>query len=334
MEYRLYGKPNCNLFSLIGDGEVDQSKSLGLVLSQSERALQALIQLINGSGEKRLSKYKRSQRVIVDCEMRQKLADNKSYRADVVIRFFNEYGSPEQAIVIETKRKGAKINDENATEQIKNYWQTFDELKVFKEKNSVVLVTLTDVKTIFEKQDEVITLTWGELISAFENVEEPLVKEYINYLLTINENMKQYDKEILSIPAGNSYNDIINTHIYCCPAEGMFKSRGEAHPLYLTFRQKGSIMTELFKVKEILIMDRPVPDDIRPYLIEKYGKETAENIVNWPKNGKEHSYIFILDKDETIRLPKPVRFANGNAYTKELKLSQVFKDTKENEIII
>ena len=45
-EYRVYGKPNCNLFTLFNKGELAQSESFGWVLSQSESALRTFIRLI------------------------------------------------------------------------------------------------------------------------------------------------------------------------------------------------------------------------------------------------------------------------------------------------
>ena len=77
-----------------------------------------------------------SDRIIIDCEMRQNLGNNNSYRADVVVRVYDKKnGNPKLVILIETKRKGAKISEEMAKEQVKSYIKTFEELKSFKESN-------------------------------------------------------------------------------------------------------------------------------------------------------------------------------------------------------
>ena len=346
-EYRIYGKPNCNLFSLLGKGELAQSESLGLVLSQSEFALRAFIRLLKNvaRNKKKLSHIRTSKyinttyQIMVDCEFKECLNENNDYRADVIIRLYDLNKCPKYAILIEAKRKGVNISEKGAVQQIKKYWETFEELKVFKEKDLVSLVTITDVKNMFEDSEEsTISLTWCELISVFENIEDSIVQDYINYLIKIDGNMKQYDKEILSIPAAESYENIIKSHIYCCPAKekGPYKTRAEGHPLYIACRQKESKMTELLKIKEVLQIERPVVDaDLRRYLTRTYGQVFIDNLDKyWTPSEREFSNVFIFDPNQTIRLPKPIKLRNGNSYNLELTFKKVFEETCGEYVII
>lgn len=270
--------------------------------------------------------------------MRQNLENNDSYRADVVVRVYDKNnGSPKFAILIETKRKGAKISEEGASGQVKNYKETFEKLKNFGDDN-IIPVTLTDIRTIFsDKDSSVVSLTWGELITAWESINDSIVKDYINYLLKINGNMKQYDKEVLSIPAANSYKNIKKSGIYCCPVseKGPYKRRAESHPLYLACRQKGSIIEELFKIKDIIRIYRPIEEDIKNYLKKTYGEDFVNNLCQyWTPSEKEYSYVFIFDVNSTIQLPNRIKLKNGNAYSKDLTLQQVFSPQKDDIVEI
>lgn len=321
-EYRLYGKPNCSFFSLIGTGEVGQSKSLGFVLSQSKNALRTFVKLVQAKFNS--IKWDKNDYTIIDCELRRNVERKESYRADIIIRSYNQSGCSKYAILIETKCKGTKISEEPAIVQIKKYKEIFTELQKFK---NVALLTITDIRSSLKKQeDSVLSLTWGELMSAFESINESVVKNYINYLLEIKGNMKQYDKEVLTIPAGQSY-DNINTGIYCCPVKekGPYKKRAESHPLYFAYRQKDSVISELFKIKDIIQIERPVEDnEIREYLADKYGVDFIKNLEQfWKPKKKEYSYVFIFDTSETIVLPRKIRLMKGNAYSKELSLKQI-----------
>lgn len=331
-EFRLYGQPNCNIFDLIGTGETDQTKSLGYLLGNSHASFHALIRLINRflPNEKYNFYLPIWHDYIIDCELRQNLNDNKSYRADIVTRIYGKGNKPLYAIVIEAKCKGKKITEENAVNQIKRYSVTFEELiKPFKDK--VVLVTLTDTKTI-AKDSDVISITWCDLMSALDDlVAEPLAKEYVEYLLKINGNMKQYDKEVLSIPAGGSQEIIKETSIYTCPASasGRFKTRAESHPLYMACREKGSIIRELYKIQDVIQLTLPLDEEIKPYLIDTYGSNIIDRLKPWypeEEGAIVEKNVFIFDPSKTIKLPRPVKLANGNTFDKELSLYDVFND--------
>lgn len=338
IEYRLYGHPNCTLFSMISEKEVGQSKGLGYLLFQSGKALKSLVELIKKNGDSVPISTRKQYDVVIDCELQQKLKENESYRADILVRFFDKNRNPLYAILVETKSKGKNITEENAIIQVKKYVDNFDELQVFKEKG-ISLVTLTDVKTRFQKTSDsyfITTLTWGELMTAFEKINESLVQDYINYLLKINGNMKQYDKEILSIPAGNTYELVSKTKIYCCPVGGKYDARAKSHPLYLAFRKKGSIIEELYKVRDILELKRPIADDIKPFIKQAYDYKVLENIEKWnPKEGQTaelKSYVFLLDEN-TITLPKKVKLKYKCQQHSELSFRDVFNPSDSSKCI-
>ena len=83
-EYRLYGKPNCSLFDLVGNKEPDQTKGLGLLLSESTEAMKSFLHVLGKN-------FHAENECIVDCELRQARGNNLSYRADIVIRFYDNF---------------------------------------------------------------------------------------------------------------------------------------------------------------------------------------------------------------------------------------------------
>lgn len=343
MEYRLYGELNCNIFSLIGYKEPDQTKSLGYVFSQSLSAIKALLGLIHWRLTESMCGH-----IIIDCELPEKDEDNKGYRADIVLRFYDKLYNPIKAVCIEAKSKGKKIDNVGASSQVDEYCSKFVSLKPFKE--NIALVTLTDVTSVVMGTEHIIPISWGDLITALEKVcekgKEPIVQEYINYLLKINGNMKQYDKEILSIPAGDTIEKVKSNYLYECPATEKYKARIESHPLYITFREKRNKgrMTTLYKIKDIVkiyLTADGVKKDMQEYIRFKYPEE--KDLIERIKNicsrqegedlyKEEDKALFILDRKESIELPYPVQYKNrapqGPHY---LTLSQVLSKPDEGK---
>lgn len=252
MEYRLYGKPDCNLFSLLGDKEPDQTKGLGLVLSESKEAMKAFLDLIRPTFP-RLTPHKLLQcNCIVDCELIQPLNSSNSYRADIVISFYDNY-QPSFAVVIEAKSVNIDPDPHAAQQQLHNYVEKFTPLKSFGNNISEVVLTNTKINSTLSSG---IFITWGEVIDALEKVHGIIVNQYLKYLTKINGNMKHYTHEVMSIPTGMTYNLIKKNLIYICPAQGKhYEARSKEKPLFIACRQRGGIIKELFKIKDIIRLD-------------------------------------------------------------------------------
>lgn len=130
--------------------------------------------------------------------------------------------------------------------------------------------------------------------------------------------MKFYNEEVMSIPAGTSYNLVETFGIYECPINGKhYQARANAKPLYVAFRQKGGKVTELFKVKDIIELDirdygnnTYVDPEISPLL----NPRDVENINGYfsqlsnrpsatgPSNKK---YVFILETNRIKATKEP-----------------------------
>ena len=82
-----------------------------------------------------------------------------------------------------------------------------------------------------------------------------LAKDYLEFISRIKGTMKFYEKEVFSIPAGDSYKYQYNyPHIYECPNEGT-QYTSMKKPLFMAFRKKLGIMEKIFGVEEIIIMN-------------------------------------------------------------------------------
>ena len=122
--------------------------------------------------------------------------------------------------------------------------------------------------------------------------------------------MNFYEEEIMTIPAGTTLSMVKDPEcsMYECPVDGrQFKSRGEKQVLYFAFREGGGQhgrMTALYKVQKILSLninnvDANVGSDIE--------NRIAKYIETFP-DVKGQKWVFLFDKDQTIKLPYPVEY--------------------------
>lgn len=323
MEFRLYNKVNCSFFDLIGHKEPDQTKSLGYLLAKSKIAMEAFLSLLcdrklcDRKSKKQLCSYK----WIVDCEER----NDEKKRADIIVRFYDEY-IPVQAFLIEAKSATifSITNSENAASQIDRYK---DLLKEFD--NKTWLITLTNVRKEGGKNKNITQITWSILIDTLykSKSQDELISDFINYFNSIQGAMNFYDKEVMSIPYGQSETAVKASKLYECPVaeKRNYAKRANSKPLYITFREGGNKqgkMTKLFKVQDIIVLnfyDNPTIEkieELKKYADFKTRIEAYKNNLRKPiDNGDK--FVFILDDDNSFDLPKPVVFdksygLNGN----------------------
>ena len=277
-----------SIFDLIGHQEPDQTKALGFVLSKSDAAMRCFLYHCLKKTKREVDDLLQGWR-IVDCELIQQKDNNKSDRADIVIRFpVNRY-----AVIIEAKSATASIGSLGATEQVEGYSKRFENFdNYFK-----VLVTLTNY-TSFSANKSIINIKWSDIIDAFENVkkEEWLIKDFVNYLLKIQKIMHYYDVEVLSIPAKGTIEAVKRSDIslYECPTKGRpYKSRGEKKPLYMAFRGKGGRVESLY---------------ISEYCPDLSGEK----------------WVFLINQEESIKLQHPIMYERNNVYDDTRPLKDYF----------
>lgn len=316
-EFRKYDKINCTIFDLIGgDLEPKQTMALGYLFSKSRSALNAFLKLIGVKVT--------FDKCIVDCEPRRNEEDNND-RIDILLRLYQDE-HPVKAIIIEAKSVKAKTSEVAANNQVQKY-VSFPQLKGF---SNIETVTLTqDVKTLVEGST---SITWLELVNELSNVQgkEPIIKDFINYILNIKGNMKHYEEEIVSIPAGNSYEAVVSSGIYECPVE--YKRRNPQNPLFITFREKGGgAMNTLYKLFDVLELD--LDDEAS---IEKVGKQLnlKDRLDRYKSFGtptKGVKRVYVLDIDDAITLPIPVTPMENNTPIINYKISDFIGECNTNK---
>lgn len=323
-EFRKYDKINCTIFDLIGgDLEPKQTMALGYLFSKSRSALNAFLKLIGVKVT--------FDKCIVDCEPRRNEEDNND-RIDILLRLFQDE-HPVKAIIIEAKSVKAKTSEVAANNQVQKY-VSFPQLKDF---SNIETVTLTqDVKTLVEGST---SITWLDLVNELSNVQgkEPIIKDFINYILNIKGNMKHYEEEIVSIPAGNSYEAVVSSGIYECPVE---YKRNPQNPLFITFREKGGgAMKTLYKLLDVLELDLDDEASIEKVdeaSIEKVGKQLnlKDRLDRYKSFGtptKGVKRVYVLDIDDAITLPIPVTPMENNTPIINYKISDFIGECNTNK---
>lgn len=296
-EFRKYDKINCTIFDLIG-GELEpkQTMALGYLFSKSRSALNAFLKLIGVKVT--------FDKCIVDCEPRRNEEDNND-RIDILLRLYQDE-HPVKAIIIEAKSVKAKTSEVVANNQVQKY-VSFPQLKGF---SNIETVTLTqDVKTLVEGST---SITWLELVNELSRVqgEEPIIKDFINYILNIKgNNMKHYEEEIVSIPAGNSYEAVVSSGIYECPVD--YNTPKKA--LFMTFREKdGGAMRTLYKLLDVLELDLDDEASIEKVDKQLNLKDRLDRYKSIGTPSKGVKKVYVLDVDNAITLPIPVTPMENN----------------------
>lgn len=295
-EFRKYDKIS-TIFDLIGgDLEPKQTTALGYLFNKSRSALNAFLKLIGVKVT--------FDKCIVDCEPRRNEEDNND-RIDILLRLYQDE-HPVKAIIIEAKSVKAKTSEVAANNQVQKY-VSFPQLKDF---SNIETVTLTqDVKTLVEGST---SITWLELVNELSRVqgEEPIIKDFINYILNIKgNNMKHYEEEIVSIPAGNSYEAVVSSGIYECPVD--YNTPKKA--LFMTFREKdGGAMRTLYKLLDVLELDLDDEASIEKVDKQLNLKDRLDRYKSIGTPSKGVKKVYVLDVDNAITLPIPVTPMENN----------------------
>ncbi len=296
-EFRKYDKIS-TIFDLIGgDLEPKQTMALGFLFSKSRSALNAFLKLIGVKVT--------FDKCIVDCEPRRNEEDNND-RIDILLRLYQDE-HPVKAIIIEAKSVKAKTSEIVANNQVQKYLNGFSQMKGF---SNIETVTLTqDVKTLVEGST---SITWLELVNELSKdpQKEPIIKDFINYILNIKgNNMKHYEEEIVSIPAGNSYEAVVSSGIYECPVD--YNTPKKA--LFMTFREKdGGAMRTLYKLLDVLELDLDDEASIEKVDKQLNLKDRLDRYKSIGTPSKGVKKVYVLDVDNAITLPIPVTPMENN----------------------
>ena len=339
-EFRLYNRLKCSFFDLIpGEQEPKQTKALGLVLSKSSQALDKFLELIFPN-DNLLCKKLRSCRCIIDCEARQNInfEEQKSYRTDIILRFYERNIIPYLAIVIEAKGISVRINIEDVIRQVKIYKDTFNILDDFEDKD-INLVTITKFTTPINKEN-IRCITWSDILTTFlECKNNNIIDDFCNFLLKINGAMKFYEEDVLSIPAGSTFDCVDKYGIYECPNNRAYQKYNKK-VLYFSFRAKQGISQKLYKVKDVIPI--VLGDDNAIRALNNIGDGYADRLIQYIQdrqksvglNMEEEKLVFFFNLEESITLPYPVKPVKNNTFTKCYSLSKYFGKPNQEKCVI
>ena len=319
-EFRKYGKLNCTVFDLIsGDLEPKQTMALGFLLARSKIAMQSFLRLINCK-----ITYDKA---IIDCEAQRKQNGNND-RIDILVRFYHN-NNPKHALIIEAKSARANTSAQSAATQASKYTHGFSQLASFA--NRIEIISLTrEVKEITQS----ISISWSELISTLFNVssKDKLIKEFLDYFLNIKGSMKYYDEEILSIPARETYDAIMESGIYECPQDYSSRKRS----LFITFRRNEGRMFRLFKLTDVFELDIndataiAVIESSVPGFSQRLSKYKQILLTKNNNNVSGNKRVYVLDMERPIILPVPVRPIENNAPPVYYGLHEFFSNVNSN----
>lgn len=339
MEFRIYNRPRCNLFDLIGYKERDQTKGLGFLLANSKIAMEALLDLIFPKTTVR-SYLKLDWEV--DCEFGLG-STNKSKKIDILVRFFNK-SVLEKSIIIEAKSMRGTINNKAAFSQISAYKSLYRSSYKLKS-TDITLVTLTTYVSI--QKCSIQSLSWQDLMNRFYACMDSLkkttknhrdlllIQDYLNYINKIQGIMNYYDNEVLVIPATKTIKALKDPQcgIYECPVgTGQFNNRALGHPLYIAFKDRGETNT-LYKLKDVVqidiadqtaidSLDNIIENGVRRYPDFKNKINRYKKLYNTSVSGQK--WIFIIDYENSIDLYYPVLIPSGARGHEYRSLKDVF----------
>jgi len=250
-------------------------------------------------------------------------------RADIAILLFRN-NMPDKALIIEAKSAKVNASSDKIKNQISKYLRSgeFIELENFETKGCA----LTKNKLIIDHQD-ITAISWSSIFEMLGNKSE-LANDYLQYITNIKGTMKFYEKEVFSVPAGNSNRSQYNyPFIYECPNKGKTYTSMKK-PLFMAFRKRLGIMEKLFGVDEIIIMN-PKTDYNSFMNNNAYSDDIKKRVTDYCNDSwEENNYVddekqfFILSKTNQIELKHKPRPKRNNPFRGYYKLSELLNEEK------
>lgn len=343
--FRMYGELYSSCFDFFPNKlEPAQTKSLGYLLAKSEVANKIFLNVLqskvranfkNGIESEKLPVSKlQNGRLVVDCELNKKA----NLRLDILLRYYDCNNKPILACLLEAKSIAKKRDATTVEDQLTQYLQLYkDELSAFE---SVKGCILTSYSIMSLENKDIIYLTWEDIIGQLYVVREKdsLIRDFCDFILNCNNMNRFYDKEVLSIAAGSSIENVEKLRIYLCQP-----NRFKSNPLFVTFRAaKGGEMKRLYRIKEnVLSFDCQDKESLR-ILEEKYPGITAKikqwiTVNNEDDRVHDERQLFIMDEGNLdIELPVPVKPERNNVDKSgwEYSLSDFFRKSEQDEVVI
>ncbi len=330
--FRLYEKVSSDfqssIFDLIdGTRETKQTKGLAYLFKSDIYILEKFISIPKIQNSLKslsdLKKIKKTDYIEIYAEMLSE--GDQSIRRDITINF---YQGNMKILFIVIEAKSIKLNKTGDVEgQLLKYFDS----DYFPDDYSIPHLGITLTK--WEEQlitPRFISITWLEIINilhdflANKQKSSELIRDYYNFITKVDKEMKYYEKEVLSIPAGTSIDFIRNHNVHACPDTKGYQYKDA---IFLTFRESGGVMERLYKIEKVIKLDPNSPSlesEIRELefnqRIQGYISERKEKWV-FGTNCKYRFYI-LSETDQIIlkHKPKPKKSSQGHRY---FTLSQI-----------
>lgn len=319
--FRLYQKSASTIRStfydlIAGDTETKQTKALAFLLSKYPVLIQSIINMhqINKRIRDKLNDGYRdileADYIQVDAEM---LAEGGAtdIRRDITISF---YKNKKKRLVLIIEAKNIKLSSRfNIIEQLASY---MDPAHFPRDKDVPKLaVSLTRYNQVFDNKLDFISITWSDLIELVHLLLKDkrntdtnnLLEDYYKFITGVDKNMRFFEKEVLSVPAGKTLEIIEEYNIHSCPNTQNYNYKSS---LFITFRKKnGGQMKTLYGIDDVIILNPHNLSQIES--LKEMGFVYTDRVINYIEKRKqglgfdkgEEYRFYILSEKNKIELP-------------------------------
>lgn len=327
--FRLYDKNKTKIKSTIfdlinGNLETKQTKGLAYILKEYP---DLVFDLIKKSGIKTPT-FNKSKVSSIEVSAEKITTSNK--RVDILIKI-DVFNKPCLALIIEAKSIKLRIDPSHVITQVQGYLDDTEipELNEYKK----FPIILTKYKSLLS--EDLISISWNDLIELMEKrikkIPGSLLEQYYDFITEVDADMKYYEVEVLSLPAGNSIEFVEEHFIYECPDT---KDYNYKKPIYLTFRKSGGgEMNALYKIVEIVILNPAIQSEVERIKDIDLDEKIKQRLVNYidnvaiKKEEFEHRF-YLLSKDERIELDNRPKPPKNNAKFTYYRLSDILTKTE------
>lgn len=347
--FRVYqnhdSKLKSTFYDLIdGDNETKQTKAMAFLLNTYPILVQEIVSIpkINQMIRKTLKNdyinFLHSDYIQVDAEMMA--VGTTKIRRDITLTFFKE---KIKILIIVIEAKSIKLcNSVDIEKQLKGY---LDLSNFPNDKNIQKFgISLTKYNQIFYENSSFVSITWVDIIDILHKLlknknfmdSNNLLEDYYKFITGVDKNMKYFEKEVLSVPAGDTFEIIEKYNIHACPNTQSYNYKSS---LFITFRKKkGGEMKKIYGIGDVIILN---PNDISQLeSIKELDLKYIDRLLNYIEERKqglgfrkaEEYRFYILSESNRITLthcPKPPSNNPGGWY---YKLSEVLSGKEYIEV--
>lgn len=317
-----------SIFSVLGRNEVGLTKSLASLLFHDNEFLLSFLSFIgqdnNVLGNKTITIFA------------EQLSNNGNIRRDICIRV--KCNNSNTLIVIEAKNPKLILkNVIPISNQLNKYFDGNNYVDVNDAEYKIgITLTKEKLKSINSglQYNEYISITWKDIFEILNNInenEDSLVSSFYKELKRSNF-MKTYNDEVFSPPAGDSYDQIIELGIYCCPADRALRESIYLMPRLSVNRNHDKLghfnienieehtgrgfALELFEIVDNFIADSNALDAIED-------ENIREAVQIWLNGRNERLLVFVLGERMPFNSPKFTELQN-NSFQGYYKLSDIW----------